>query len=181
MLLTAAAGALLGSRPSLRPPWTGPASRRPAGRLSVRRCSRQASHGTPAPGDPDGQHGSEPARPAAGESGKMRALMRASEKHRECGWIQNLRPRCCLAGLAPLMLFTTVLLAVRNQRVLAAWNARQEENARRVGKGLPPRTRRRRRKALTPATAPPRQPPARAPPPRSPAGCPATTRPSGHL
>ena len=31
-------------------------------------------------------------------------------------------------GLAPLMLFTTTLLIVRNQRILAAWNARQEEN-----------------------------------------------------
>jgi hypothetical protein len=29
-------------------------------------------------------------------------------------------------GLTPLMLFTTVLLVVHNQRILAAWNARQE-------------------------------------------------------
>jgi len=58
---------------------------------------------------------------------------------------------CRLAGLAPLMLFTAVLLAVRNHRILAAWNARQEENARRAARGLPPKTRRRRRKA--PATA----------------------------
>ena len=36
---------------------------------------------------------------------------------------------CRLMGLAPLMLFTTTLLIVRNQRILAAWNARQEENA----------------------------------------------------
>ena len=51
-------------------------------------------------------------------------------------------------GLAPLMLFTTVLLVVRNQRILAAWNARQADNARRAAKGLPPKTRRRRRKTL---------------------------------
>jgi hypothetical protein len=60
---------------------------------------------------------------------------------------------CRLTGLAPLMLFTTVLLAVRNQRILAAWDTRQEENTRRTARGLPPKTRRRRRK--TPATAPP--------------------------
>jgi len=30
-------------------------------------------------------------------------------------------------GLAPLTLFTVTLLIVRNQRILAAWNARQEE------------------------------------------------------
>ena len=60
---------------------------------------------------------------------------------------------CRLAGLAPLMLFTAALLAVRNQRILAAWNARQEESTRRAAKGLPPKTRRRRRKI--PATAPP--------------------------
>jgi hypothetical protein len=64
---------------------------------------------------------------------------------------------CRLTGLAPLMLFTAALLAVRNQRILAAWIARQEENARRAAKGLPPKTRRRRRKtpAMTTAAAPP--------------------------
>jgi len=60
---------------------------------------------------------------------------------------------CRLTGLAPLMLFTTALLAVRNQRILHAWDARQEENARRAAKGLPPKTRRRRRKTLTALTA----------------------------
>ena len=56
------------------------------------------------------------------------------------------------------MLFTTVLLTVRNQRILAAWNARQADNARRAAAGLPPKTRRRRRKtptALVTATRPP--------------------------
>ncbi|MFY9931129.1 MAG: hypothetical protein WAK82_24330 [Streptosporangiaceae bacterium] len=56
---------------------------------------------------------------------------------------------CRLMGLAPLMLFTAALLAVRNQRILAAWNARQEENEHRAARGLPPKTRKRRRKALT--------------------------------
>jgi hypothetical protein len=62
---------------------------------------------------------------------------------------------CRLTGLAPLMLFTTVLLAVRNQRVLSAWNSRQEENTRRAAKGLPQKTRKRRGKAPAAATAPP--------------------------
>ena len=63
---------------------------------------------------------------------------------------------CRLMGLAPLMLFTTTLLITRNQRILAAWNTRQQENARRATQGLPPRTRRRRRKTLTMlAAAPP--------------------------
>jgi hypothetical protein len=56
------------------------------------------------------------------------------------------------------MLFTATLLMVRNQRIHAAWNARQQDNARRAAKGLPPKTRRRRRKTLTAlaaATAPP--------------------------
>ena len=60
---------------------------------------------------------------------------------------------CRLTGLTPLMLFTAVLLTVRNQRILAAWNARQEENTRRAAKGLPPKTRRRRRKTLTAAAS----------------------------
>ncbi len=63
---------------------------------------------------------------------------------------------CRLMGLAPLMLFTTTLLAVRNQRIIAAWDARQEDNARRAAQGLPPKTRKRRRKTLTMlATGPP--------------------------
>jgi len=56
---------------------------------------------------------------------------------------------CRLMGLMPLMLFVTTLLVVRNQRILTAWNTRQEENTRRAAKGLPPKTRRRRRKTLT--------------------------------
>ena len=55
---------------------------------------------------------------------------------------------CRLMGLAPLMLFTTTLLIVRNQRMLTAWNARQEQTQRRAAAGLPPKTRRRRRKTL---------------------------------
>ena len=65
---------------------------------------------------------------------------------------------CRLMGLAPLMLAITCLFIVRNQRILQAWDARQEENERRTAKGLPPKTRRRRRKtltALTAATGPP--------------------------
>jgi hypothetical protein len=42
---------------------------------------------------------------------------------------------CRPMGLAPLTLLTTTLLIVRNQRILAAWNARQEENQRRAAKG----------------------------------------------
>jgi hypothetical protein len=63
---------------------------------------------------------------------------------------------CRLMGLTPLMLFTAVLLVVRNHRILAAWNTRQDENARRAAQGLPPKTRRRRRKTLAMlAAAPP--------------------------
>ena len=64
---------------------------------------------------------------------------------------------CRLMGLAPLMLLATTLLIVRNQRILQAWNVRQEENERRAANGLPPKTRRRRRKTLTAlaATRPP--------------------------
>jgi hypothetical protein len=62
---------------------------------------------------------------------------------------------CRLMGLAPLMLFAATLLAVRNQRILTAWNTHQEENQRRAAKGLPPKTRKRRRKTLTALTAAP--------------------------
>jgi hypothetical protein len=61
---------------------------------------------------------------------------------------------CRLTGLTPLTLWLACLLAVRNQRILTAWQARQDDNTRRAAAGLPPRTRRRRRKTHTdPATA----------------------------
>ena len=54
-----------------------------------------------------------------------------------------------LMGLAPLMLWLACLLAVRNQRILIAWDARQaRQHPPRRGRP-PPRTRRRRRKTLT--------------------------------
>ena len=88
---------------------------------------------------------------------------------------------CRLMGLTPLMLFTVMLLVVRNQRILQAWDTRQAENARRAAAGLPPRTRKRRRKTLTSwhraAIARARPPsPARSPP-RSSASMPANRRP----
>jgi hypothetical protein len=66
---------------------------------------------------------------------------------------------CRLMGLAPLMLFTTTLLIVRNQRIITAWNARQDENVRRASQGLPPKTRRRRRRTTLASLAAPRHEP----------------------
>ena len=60
---------------------------------------------------------------------------------------------CRLTGLAPLTLWIACLLAVRNQRILNAFEARQEDNARRAAAGLPPRTRKRRRTSLAQLTA----------------------------
>ncbi len=63
---------------------------------------------------------------------------------------------CRLTGLAPITLWTACLLAARNQRILTAYNARQDDNARRGAAGLPPRTRKRRRTSLAElAAAPP--------------------------
>jgi len=60
------------------------------------------------------------------------------------GWIR-------LTGVAPIMLWAACLLAVRNQRILAAHQARQDDNARRAANGLPPRTRKKRRPTLAAA------------------------------
>ena len=63
---------------------------------------------------------------------------------------------CRLMGLTPLTLWLASLLTVRNQRILATWQARQEQNTRRAAAGLAPKTRRRRRNTLaTLAAAPP--------------------------
>jgi hypothetical protein len=63
---------------------------------------------------------------------------------------------CRLMGLPPIALWPACLHAVRNQRILAAWNARQAAGNRRTAAGLPPRTRKRRRETtLASLTAPP--------------------------
>jgi hypothetical protein len=53
---------------------------------------------------------------------------------------------CRLMGLTPIALWLAALHAIRNQRTLTAYHARQADNTRRAAAGLPPRTRKRRRK-----------------------------------
>ena len=63
---------------------------------------------------------------------------------------------CRLMGLTPLALWLACLHTIRNQRILNTWNARQADKQRRAAAGLPPRTRKRRRKTtLTSLTAAP--------------------------
>ena len=62
---------------------------------------------------------------------------------------------CRLMGLTPLMLWLACALAARNQRILTAWDTRQQDNTRRAATGLPPRTRKRRRTTPTKPAAPP--------------------------
>src|SRR5260370_12426817 len=62
---------------------------------------------------------------------------------------------CRLMGLTPLALWIACLLAVRNQRILPAFDARQAANPRRAAAGIPPRTRKRRRQTLASLAAGP--------------------------
>jgi hypothetical protein len=64
------------------------------------------------------------------------------------GWIR-------LTGLTPLMLWLACLTAVRNQRTLAAYHLREQDNDRRAAAGLPPRSRKRRRELASTTAAPP--------------------------
>jgi hypothetical protein len=62
---------------------------------------------------------------------------------------------CRLLGLTPLTLWLACALAVRNQRILHAFDARQAGNARRAAAGLPPaRSKRRTTLAALPAAPP---------------------------
>jgi hypothetical protein len=56
---------------------------------------------------------------------------------------------CRLMGLTSMTVMLTCLFVVRNQRVLAAFAARQAEDERRQALGLAPRTRRRRRQTIS--------------------------------
>jgi hypothetical protein len=62
---------------------------------------------------------------------------------------------CRLMGLTPIALFTAAPFIIRNDRILFAFDARQDQNAQRAAAGLPPKTRRRRRKTLTSLAAGP--------------------------
>lgn len=58
-------------------------------------------------------------------------------------------------GLAPIMLPIAYLVTVRNQRILTAFQTRQDDSARRAASGQPPRTRKRRRALTATTPAPP--------------------------
>ena len=63
---------------------------------------------------------------------------------------------CRLTGLTPLALWLACLLTARNQRILPTCDTRPADNTHRAAAGLPPKTRKRRRKTLAPlATGPP--------------------------
>ena len=56
---------------------------------------------------------------------------------------------CRLMGLTSMTLMLTCLFVVRNQRVLASFEAKEAEDQRRLARGLAPRTRRRRRTTIS--------------------------------
>lgn len=60
---------------------------------------------------------------------------------------------CRLMGLTAITLAVTCLFVVRNDRILTAHHTRQADQARRQANGLPPRTRRRRRRTLDDLTS----------------------------
>ena len=64
------------------------------------------------------------------------------------GWIR-------LTGITPLTLWLTCIMVVRNQRILTAWHARQDDDARRAAGRLPPRTRKPRRELASASPVPP--------------------------
>ena len=55
----------------------------------------------------------------------------------------------------PLTLWLACPLAVRNQHILYAFDARQADNARRAAAGLPPTRRKRRTTLAAPSASPP--------------------------
>ena len=66
---------------------------------------------------------------------------------------------CRLMGLTSMTLMLTCLFVVRNQRVLASFEARLAEDQRRQAVGLAPRTRRRRRQTISDLVAASAAPP----------------------
>ena len=61
---------------------------------------------------------------------------------------------CRMTGLAPVMLMLACVLVVRNDRAIRAFEERQADDASRIANGLPPKTRKRRRKTIGDLLAP---------------------------
>jgi len=55
---------------------------------------------------------------------------------------------CRVMGVTAISLFVAATFVVRNQRIIDSFEARQAEDRRRIDAGLPPKTRKRRRKML---------------------------------
>ena len=89
------------------------------------------------------------------------AAERSNARIKDPATIDVARGWCRVMGLTSMSLLLTCALVVRNLAVADAFSERQAENERRAAAGLPPRTRRRRRKTLgdlvgaAPANAPP--------------------------
>ena len=87
------------------------------------------------------------------------AAERSNARIKDPASVDISRGWCRVMGLAPMALFLVCALVVRNLAVADAFEERQRDAQRRAQAGLPPRTRRRRRKTLADlagtATSPP--------------------------
>ena len=154
--------AAAGKTPLPAPPGVDDPGPRPGPRSSPRRSTRPpAAPSRPSPSRPDvaAKTRQKHDYPSAAH---RRSYTRRTSAERGFSTIKDpatntiSRGWCRLMGLTPPALWLACLHAVRNQRILTAWNARQAENQRRAAAGLPPRTRKRRRKTtLASLTAPP--------------------------
>ena len=71
---------------------------------------------------------------------------RSNARIKDPATIEPAKGWCRLMGLVGSTLFLAAALAVRNLEIVDAFEARRTDNERRIGAGLPPRTRRRRRR-----------------------------------
>jgi hypothetical protein len=91
-------------------------------------------------------------------NGRRSAVERSNSRIKDPATIDVEKGWCRVMGLVTPTVFLAVALVVRNLALVDAFEKRQAENALRGAAGLPPKTRRRRRKslaALAGANAPP--------------------------
>jgi hypothetical protein len=80
--------------------------------------------------------------------GRRSAAERANSTIKDPASNDVARGWCRLMGLVSMTLMLGCLIVVRNERVLASFDARQADDERRAARGLAPRTRRRRRTTI---------------------------------
>ncbi len=136
--------ALSFDRPTVTPPDPGPTC-----------CTQQTITVGPEVNAKTAQKHDYPSKAHRLSYGRRTAVERSYSTMKDPASTDTTRGWCRVMGLCAITLFLACGVVVRNQRVLCAFEDRERDNARRIEAGLPPRSRKRRRRTIDDLVAAP--------------------------